>query len=154
MSYSGSAPELKLKDTASSSADAGGAAGWTVAQQVGGDLSEPTINHPSEIRAYWTDSETSGNEQGDCASTEPFRAYWEPPKRADEWEAEVTAEHGASNVSFTMSNTGGRWPELTGTVRINGFSTVSLRVRGRFGDDGWGGWSPITSMYCNMPGGL
>ena len=62
--------------------------------------------------------------------------------------------YGASNVSFTMSNTGGRWPELTGAVRIDGFSTVSIRVRGRFGDDGWGAWSRPTELFCNLPGGL
>ena len=71
-------------------------------------------------------------------------AYWERPKRADEWEAEVEAERGASNVSFTMSNTGGEWPELNGFVRIQDgeFGVVSIRVRGNFGDDGWGAWSP------------
>ena len=113
---------------------------------------ETTINRPSEIRAYWTDSDTQGsNLQNNCASTEPFRAFWERPKTADEWQAEVTPKNGASNPSFTMSNTGGRWPELTGTVRIDGFSTVSIRVRGRFGDDGWGAWSPRTGLYC-LPG--
>ncbi len=69
---------------------------------------------------------------------------------AEEWQAEVTPDprYGASNVSFTMSNTGGRWPELTGTVRTDGFSQLSVRVRGRFGDDGWGAWSPVTGLYC------
>ena len=159
--------------------DAGQAAGWSIANTFeywnenlepdnwatsasgrslriaikGSQAPEPetTINRPSEIRAYWTDSETRGsNEQAGCASTEPFRAFWERPKTADEWQAEVTPDprYGASNVSFTMSNTGGRWPELTGTVRTDGFSQLSVRVRGRFGDDGWGAWSPVTGLYC------
>jgi hypothetical protein len=114
-------------------------------------------NQPSEIRAYWTDSDTKGsNVQDGCASTEPFRAFWNPPKSngsfkvADEWEAEITPENGASNVSFTIQNTGGdpKEPELTGTVDTDGFSTVSIRVRGRFGDDGWGTWSPTTELFC------
>ncbi len=119
--------------------------------------SSATINQPSVIRAYWTDSKTKGsNEQQECASTEPFRAFWNPPKsngsfkEAVEWEAEITPDNGASNVSFTIQDTGGdpKKPELTGTVQINGFSTVSIRVRGRFGDDGWGTWSPTTELFC------
>ncbi len=117
----------------------------------------PTNNQPSEIKAYWTDSDTKGsNVQEECDGTEPFRAFWNPPKSngsfkvADEWEAEITPKSGASNVSFTIQNTGGnrREPELTGTVEIDGFSTLSMRVRGRFGDDGWGAWSPITGLFC------
>ena len=121
---------------------------------------ETTENRPGEIRAYWTrsdpDDESNGNLRVNCASTEPFRAYWERPKPADEWEAEVEAEYGASNVSFTMSNTGGQWPELNGTVRIadGEFSVVSIRVRGRFGDDGWGAWSRPTELFCSPPGGM
>ena len=119
--------------------------------------SSATINQPSEIRAYWTESATTGsNEQQECASTERFRAFWNPPKSngsfkvADEWEAEITPDNGASNVSFTIQNTGEdpKKPELIGTVQIDGFSTVSIRVRGRFGDDGWGTWSPVTELFC------
>ena len=139
-----------------------------------------TTNQPSEIRAYWTESETGGsNSQDSCASSEPFRAYWNPPeesrslvggredgyiiiyKVADEWEAEITPKNGASNVSFTIQNATDTWsasdddgeqPELTGTVDIDGLSTLSIRVRGRFGDDGWGDWSPVTGLFCNVGG--
>ena len=173
---------LQIHYTESSSADPGGASGWSVGRRAFTDeqgIQEGTysesdkrlkfkvngyalINQPSEIRAYWTrpdpDDESNGNLRVNCASTEPFRACWERPKRADEWEAEVEADprYGASNVSFTMSNTGGQWPELTGTVHIQDgeFSVVSIRVRGRFGDDGWGAWSRPTELFCNPPGGL
>ena len=113
---------------------------------------EPTGNRPGEIRAYWTDSDTPGsNLQVGCSGTEPFRAYWKRPKRADDWEAEVTADprYGASNVTHsTIGYIGDGFHALTGTVRTNGFSTVSIRVRGRFGDDGWGAWSPVTELLC------
>ena len=179
----------EITSTASSSADAGSASGWSVTQRftrtrdaavwhttqhylkfkVNG---RALLNRPSEIYAYWTDSETEGgsNLQGDCASSEPFRAYWLPPvksrrttssggvpstvityKVADEWEAEITPKRGASGVRHTIRNTNGdpEYPELTGSVRINEYSSLSIRVRGRFGDDGWGAWSPRTGMYCN-----
>ena len=117
-------------------------------------------NQPSEIRAYWTDSDTKGsNVQDGCASNEPFRAFWNPPKSngsfkvADEWEAKLTPENGASNVSFTIQNTGGdrKEPELTGTVDTDGYSVLSIRVRGHFGDEGWGAWSPTTELFCMPP---
>ena len=168
---------LEIRYTNSSSADSGGASGWSVGTRfitteqdietgVFGSSDQrlkfkvngyALRNQPDEITAYWTDSDTQGsNLQDNCASTEPFRAFWERPKTADEWEAEVEADprYGASNVSFTMSNTGGRWPELTGTVDIDDFGVVSIRVRGRFGDDGWGAWSRPTELFCNPPGGL
>ena len=180
MAYSGSNPTLQLRATDSTSADDDGAADWGIGPKMrnvslGGWVNssdrvrfringiqapepETPINQPSEIRAYWTrsdpDNESNGNLRVNCASTERFRAYWERPKTADDWEAEVEAEYGASNVSFTMSNTGERWPELTGTVDIDGFSTVSIRVRGHFSGEGWGGWSPVTELFCNPPGGL
>ena len=63
---------------------------------------------------------------------------------------EPDPRYGASNVSFTIQNTGGdrTEPELTGTVDIDGFSVLSIRVHGRFGDDGWGAWSPVTELFC------
>ncbi len=120
-------------------------------------------NRPSEIRAYWRDdpdNPNGSNEQVGCAGTERFRAYWNPPKsngsfkRADEWEAQITPKYGAGNVSFTIQDTGGnpREPELTGTVRIRDgeFGSLSIRVRGRFGN-AWGAWSPVTSLLCLPP---
>ena len=182
VSYSGEGQDLVLTYTSSRSHDSGEAAGWSVGQAYQrnqGSWSEHfvttrlrfkingaetmLINQPDEIRAYWTgpdpdNDKSNGNARLECAGTEPFRAFWERPKTADEWEAEVEADprYGASNVSFTMSNTDGRWPELTGTVRIQAgeFSVVSIRVRGRFGDDGWGAWSRPTELFCNPPGGL
>ena len=116
---------------------------------------ETTKNRPGEIRAYWTDSATNdGNLQAGCAGTEPFRAYWERPKSTSEWEAEVKPEYGASNLSlFPIEYIGDGFHELTGTVHIRDgeFGVVSIRVRGRFGDDGWGAWSRPTELFCVPP---
>ena len=181
VSYAAPAPHLQIANTDSSSADSGGASGWdlpdggSILLEDGVWLAGPTSylkfkvngyelrNRPSEIRAYWRDdpdNPNGSNEQVDCASTERFRAYWNPPKsngsfkRADEWEAQITPKYGASNVSFTIQDTGGdrREPELTGTVRIRDgeFGSLSIRVRGRFGS-AWGAWSPVTSLLCLPP---
>ena len=177
VSYSGAEDDLTLDRTGSTSHDNGEAAGWSVGQlyqRNQGSWSLPfvttrlrfkingaetmLINRPSEIRAYWTDSDTNeGNLQAGCAGTESFRAYWKRPKRADEWEAEITPEYDASNATHsTIGYIGDDFHELTGTVHIRDgeFGVVSIRVRGRFGDDGWGAWSRPTELFCNLPGGL
>ena len=182
IAYSGGNPSLELDLAASTDVDPASAADWSMGQVVhsisGGDWfalmdsdrfkfringppSEPTINQPGEIRAYWTESETNeGNLQEGCAGTEPFHAFWKRPKRADEWEAEVKPEYGASNLSLSsIEDIGDGFHDLTGTVYIRDgeFSVVSIRVRGRFGDDGWGAWSRPTELFCNAPrpiGGL
>ena len=183
IAYSGGNPSLELDLAASTDVDAASAADWSIGQvvysvssgnwvatsssdrfkfRINGPSSEPTINQPSEIRAYWTDSETNeGNLQAVCTGTEPFSAYWKRPKRADEWLAEVTADprYGARNVSSSpIQDIGDGFHELTGTVYIpdGEFGVVSIRVRGRFGDDGWGAWSRPTELFCNTSfiGGL
>ena len=178
VSYSGEREYLDITFTGVTSHDSGEAAGWSVGrlyERGQGSWSQNVvpsrrvrfkingaetmlINQPGEIRAYWTDSETNdGNLQAGCAGTEPFRAYWKRPKSADEWEAEVEAEYGAGNATHsTIGYVGDGFHELTGTVQIQDgeFGVVSIRVRGRFGDDGWGAWSRPTELFCNPPGGL
>ena len=156
--------------------DSGRAPGWTIANKSltrnrsGADWSTSnraaairingreisTENQPGEIRAYWTDSETQGsNLQSNCASREPFRAFWERPKTADEWDFEVTPSQDAGYTNlFGVDNENGRWPEINGTaiVPANKSSSWSIRVRGRFGDDGWGAWSRPTELFCNVGG--
>ncbi len=123
---------------------------------------EPEGNEPSVIRTCWIGSGGSNDKVG-CAGTESFRAYWNPPlertrdgvrtyKVADACEADITLRSGAGDLGYTIQDTGGNpeHPELTGSVRIdgNGWGWLSMRVRGRFGADGWGGWSPTSSLYC------
>ena len=139
------------------------AEGESPASSVGATTDEerqPEGNEPSVIRTYWIGSGGSNDKSG-CAGTEEFRAYWNPPldrndggvrrfKVADAWEADITLRGGASNLGYTIQDTGGNpeHPELTGSVRIDGNGWLSMRVRGRFGADGWGGWSPTSSLYC------
>ena len=173
-------PQVTYGLTTANGEDAGKAAGWSIADRFdqesnpgtwvtstsdrkfriaikGSEAPEPetTRNRPSEIRAYWNvPGHFGGNSMAGCAGTVPFRAFWERPKRADEWEAEVKPEYGASNLSLSsIEYIGDGFHELTGTVHIRDgeFSVVSIRVRGRFGDDGWGAWSRPTELFCVPP---
>ena len=173
-------PEVTYGLTTANGEDAGKAAGWSIADRFdqesnpgtwvtstsdrkfriaikGSEAPEPetTVNRPSEIRAYWNvPGHFGGNSMAGCAGTVPFRAFWERPKRADEWEAEVKPEYGASNLSLSsIEYIGDGFHELTGTVHIRDgeFGVVSIRVRGRFGDDGWGAWSRPTELFCVPP---
>ncbi len=132
--------------------------GWAFRIAIkGSEAPEPetTENRPSEIRAYWNvPGHFGGNSMAGCAGTVPFRAFWERPKRADEWEAEVKPEYGASNLNLSsIEYIGDGFHELTGTVHVRDgeFGVVSIRVRGRFGDDGWGAWSRPTELFCVPP---
>ena len=173
-------PEVTYGKTTADGEDAGKADGWSIADThdfwnqnlspdgwgtsssgrsfriavKGSEAPEPetTENRPSEIRAYWNvPGHFGGNSMAGCAGTVPFRAFWERPKRADEWEAEVKPEYGASNLSLSsIEYIGDGFHELTGTVHVRDgeFGVVSIRVRGRFGDDGWGAWSRPTELFC------
>ena len=90
----------------------------------GSEAPEPEVteNRPSEIKAYWRDVDTDtddeniqgSNEQSGCASTERFRAYWNPPKsngsfkRADEWEAQITPDPELRRQQRELHHTGHR----------------------------------------------
>ena len=187
VSYSGERADLTLGETGFTAHDSGEAAGWSVGQLYqrnqgswsthfattrlrfkinGAETIAETmlINQPGEIRAYWNvPGHEGGNVMANCSGTVPFRAFWERPKRADEWEAEVKPEYGASNLSLSsIEYIGDGFHELTGTVYIREhpvegkyvLGVVSIRVRGRFGDDGWGAWSRPTELFCNPTGGL
>ena len=45
---------------------------------------------------------------------------------------------------------------MFGTVNVQGYARVTLRVRGYFGAErGWGAWSPPASLFCTPEvGGL
>ena len=38
--------------------------------------------------------------------------------------------------------------EMNGTVNFQGNGSLSVNVRGRFGETTWGTWSPTGSLYC------
>ena len=87
-----------------------------------------------------------------CSGTRSFRVIWSLPKgqdSADDWQAQISARFGASDVQYAIHTPGPDIPELTGTVNLEGDSPqLSIRVRGRFGGT-WGTWSPSVLLRCS-----
>ena len=98
----------------------------------------------------------SGNDLGgSCTGLRSFRIIWSGPdehaRGADEWAAHISTSGGAGEVTHAFRPSPGErdYYELNGTVSFQGTGTVSLKLRGRFGQT-WGTWSPTGSLYCHQ----
>ena len=69
--------------------------------------------------------------------------------RGDQWAAHINTSSGAGAVSYSFRETPSSPGlfELIGTVRVEGRSSLTIEVRGRFGSN-WVKWSPRLSLYC------
>ena len=70
-------------------------------------------------------------------------------RAADEWAAHINTNRGAGEVTYSFReplNHSGYY-EMYGTVNFEGNGSLSVNVRGRFGET-WGTWSPTGSLYC------
>ena len=82
-----------------------------------------------------------------------FRVIWgarEDRMGGDEWDARITAHGGSNPTSYSFLESVGNGPghyEMIGTVNIQDEGSLSIRVRGRFGNI-WGGWSPAAGLFC------
>ena len=119
-----------------------------VPPQIGGIFAYFTVAYGDNRPAGWGDTIL-----GECHSREAtFRAIWGEPRQespADEWEVSANLQYGASDLSIEVRYGYGRsdLPELIGSVEINGYSRVQLRVRGRYGQI-WSEWSPMVVLRC------
>ena len=105
------------------------------------------------MAAHWTGSNATGDNTirlNSCRGTHSFRLIYNGPKQGDQpdrWNTHVT---GAATIRYTTRQTaGGRdyyW-EMTGTARMTGPGSFSIRVQGVWGTVR-GGWSPAVSLYC------
>lgn len=137
-------------------------------------------NEVDGIYAYWTTSATdmqlhpaagpganalreTDDHPNLCTGTKHFRLYWLPPRgpggilmNAQEWESDITLSGGASNVTHSFHNDPDYTrPEMRGSVRLDSFSHLSIKVRGKF-NDVWADWSsPNVTLSCHpQVGGL
>ena len=119
------------------------------------------------LAAYWTDvlgsktlhpdSINSNGIQNSCTGEESFRIFWAGPdedshsnKVAAEWAAHVKTWGGAGEVTYIFKEDGDNadYVGMYGTVNLNGDARLTIKVRGRFGDQGWGEWSPPVGLFC------
>ena len=116
---------------------------------------------------FW-DNSTTGNTlwADNCTGSRNFHIIWDGPKGrargADEWAAHINTSGGAGAVTHGFreipipvqegdedsepQHSG--YYDMYGTVNFEGNGSVSINVRGRFGET-WGTWSPTGSLYCD-----
>ena len=121
------------------------------------------------LGAYWTDKYQSDSThadvdplsantiENDCSGTFPFVVVWTGPgpspqvenRTASEWAVHIQTAEGAGHVThvFATSDFSDGFTNLYGQASLQGFSIISIRVRGLFGDD-WGTWSPSVNLFC------
>ena len=118
---------------------------------------------------FWDNSTTGNTLWADtCTGSRSFRIIWDGPKGhakgADEWAAHINTNLGAGAVTHDFRETPIRYQEgdedsdsqpqhsgyydMYGTVNFEGNGSLSVNVRGRFGET-WGTWSPTGSLYCD-----
>ena len=103
----------------------------------------------------WTTPDSGNDLGGSCTGLRSFRIIWSGPdehaRGADEWAAHISTSGGAGEVTHAFRPSPGErdYYELNGTVSFQGTGTVSLKLRGRFGQT-WGTWSPTGSLYCHQ----
>ena len=116
---------------------------------------------------FWDNSITGNTLWADtCTGSRSFRIIWDGPKghdrAADEWAAHINTSGGAGGVTHDFRETPIRYQEgdedsdsqqhsgyyeMYGTVNFEGNGSLSVNVRGQFGET-WGTWSPTGSLYC------
>ena len=116
---------------------------------------------------FWDNSPTGNTLWADtCTGSRSFHIIWDGPKghdrAADEWAAHINTSGGAGGVTYSFRETPIRdqegdedsdsqqhsgYYEMYGTVNFEGNGSLSVNVRGRFGET-WGTWSPTGSLYC------
>ena len=121
--------------------------------------------------AYWTDQYQSDNVHPDvdplsrntiingCSGVFPFTVLWTGPdgdndsnRVAGQWAAHIQTERGAGRIvhAFATGEFSDRFTNLYGQASLQGFSIISIRVRGQF-DGSWGTWSPQVNLLCLTP---
>ena len=116
---------------------------------------------------FWDNSATGNTLWADtCTGSRSFRIIWDGPRghdrAADEWAAHINTSGGAGSVTHDFREIPIRYQEgdedsdsqqhsgyyeMYGTVNFEGNGSLSVNVRGRFGET-WGTWSPTGSLYC------
>ena len=89
-----------------------------------------------------------------CTGRKSFKVFWAGPgdgRQADRWEAYIARHGDVGDVSHEFRTDQGntKYTSLYGTVWLDGEGSISVRIRGWFGSDGLGEWSPAVSLICH-----
>ena len=111
-----------------------------------------------QLHVWWNERDVDGRFWGGymrpqfCTGTRSFTVYWHGPdeaRNADSWEAHITTfgDMGRVNYSFQRVPGDGNFWRMTGTATMNGSSSFTVQIRGRYGSN-YGEWSRKTGLYC------
>ncbi len=120
------------------------------------------------LTAFWTDAYGSDDPQPNglrnllndvCDGTLSFKIFWAGPQEhpnvapnsiADEYEAHITTQGGAGNVTrkFDYEYGDEQYYAMYGKLSVRGGSALSIQVRGRYSSHGWGAWTKPVSLFC------
>ena len=135
-----------------------------------GPVGQENLN-VGDLAARWTDRYRSDDAHPDidplsantienaCNGTFPFTVLWTGPddddhsnRVASQWAAHVQTAEGAGRITsaFATSEFSSGFVNLYGQATLQGFSVISIRVRGQF-DGNWGAWSEPVGLYCLTP---
>ncbi len=126
----------------------------TTVDIIDDEFGDPEFNLGT-LGAVWTDTdEADGNLLvGACTGSGNYRIIWsarEDRRGADEWLAHITSHGEFNSERHSFRESPGSLPglyEMNGTLEMRGEGSLTIRVRGRFGDI-WGTWSPPVGLYC------
>ena len=107
------------------------------------------------LGAFWTHTDDADGNLlvGACTGSGSFtiiRSEREDRRGADEWLAHITSPGDFRSGRHSFRESPGSLPgfyEMNGTLEMRGEGSLTIRVRGRFGDI-WGTWSPPVILFC------
>ena len=142
-----------------------GAYATTTVSIIDDDDGDPALNVGTPA-GYWTVSPGSDVLHPDvvdlnanlfkldnCTGRKSFKVLWAGPgdgRQADRWEAYIARHGDVGDVSHKFRTDQGnpKYTSLYGTIWLDGEGSISVRIRGWFGTDGLGEWSPAVSLIC------
>ncbi len=126
----------------------------TTVDIIDDEFGDPEFNLGT-LGAFWTHTDDADGNLlvGACAGSGSYTIIWsarEDRRGADEWLAHIISHGGFNSDRHSFRESPGSLPglyEMNGTVRLQGEGSLTIRVRGRFGDI-WGTWSPPVGLFC------
>ena len=126
----------------------------TTVDIIDDEFGDPEFNLGT-LGAFWTHTDDADGNLlvGACAGSGSYTIIWsarEDRRGADEWLAHIISHGDFNSERHSFRESPGSLPglyEMNGTLEMRGEGSLTIRVRGRFGDI-WGTWSPPVGLFC------